>query len=304
MISQLKELQQTLQKLGFLREAEETQNLLEGVMPSFAWLQDAEVLERYLQNFNNYNLENFIEDNSNILSQFDVAKYLGSGANGDAWLLDDNRVLKIAKGSASEYNELQDKLFKNQGNKNIPMVYEIGHFKSLPAESDFYMDNFFYVILEYTPSFYQKIKEHGKLSKKSEDIKAYFKANLDNILRILPALAREIPNDIEDFDTEDEISAFFKDYSREALWALKVFVSKNIRGIIGIGPKSFEEIVQIFNDKNYSLVTAPIKYFLGLPNDWDYKLLQSFYNNIKMDRHDLHSGNFGFRNEDVVFYDG
>ena len=80
-----------MEKYKRLLKLAEIEESLRGVLPSFNWLQEGRLIKRIFT----YSVDDFIDINIDILLDWHPIRFLGSGANGDAWLLDDGTVLKI-----------------------------------------------------------------------------------------------------------------------------------------------------------------------------------------------------------------
>lgn len=78
-------------------------------------------------------LDLFIEENNEVLSKFQIIKFLGSGQVGDAWELESGKILKIFDNSVQndikKYEQAREIIEKNEGLSYDISIYEIGRLR-------------------------------------------------------------------------------------------------------------------------------------------------------------------------------
>jgi len=110
-------------------------------VPSFNWLNNGIIGK--LKSEDPEAFDEFIELNSDRFATWDPVKYLGSGLVGDAWLLADDKILKIFDAGATvyqmtdseKYEDIMDAQYDGSADPNIPMIYDHG---MLESPSGFY----------------------------------------------------------------------------------------------------------------------------------------------------------------------
>ena len=315
MIKNLINLKNKLNNYKLFSFASKVNEVLRGILPSFEWLNKC----RLFMQLNDSIKEEFLDTNSDILSQFDVIKYLGSGYYGDVWELEDNKILKIfsKKEDYYFYKNLQNNIYEGKSNLNFPMIYEINQFNNFEI---------YYVILEKVSTFSKMINEYIKNNYEKIDLHDKNKGELNEDEYLIPF----------DLIPEDMIQKYYKfiknnDYDQFISNYLHTMMNKIIELIIKI-KKDIEEDNYQDEEDNYqdeednyqdeeSLIyrirtsllnnedlphgfEKQIKNMLGLNNDWLNELIKSTLKSIKESRLDLHSENFGFRSKNIVYFDG
>ncbi|HIG23842.1 MAG TPA: hypothetical protein EYQ28_15475, partial [Henriciella sp.] len=112
-----------------IKEGEE-----ESFRPPDEWLIRGIYIGLILSKRNPGWLKDFVQENNDILSTFDVVKFIGSGQIGDAWELQDNKILKIFDNSTqndlAKYEQAKDIIDneKDPSKYNI-RVFDIGTLK-------------------------------------------------------------------------------------------------------------------------------------------------------------------------------
>lgn len=310
-----------------------------GKMPSFDWLRVGN-LNKLANNYPE-EFEEFIELNSNKFAIWSPVKYLGSGMIGDAWLLDDGKVLKIFDDAAGiggihDYEKIEGMQFGGTASTSFPRVYEYGLLE-FPS---------------YVPSFPDLPKiRYSKTPPAFKPAYAILERleTKDNIRKNL-----NIEHSYEyDEKEEDEIKYtgnFFEIFNKESipgelfgLWQsvednddANNFVDKFIEtvfdNIISNMRSNYENYEYEYNEDNIDEVLydfsskdgiqgladelsyvvddvhsdETLRVFesiLNLKQGWEKELAQAVVDNMFAGRNDLHAGNIGFRNNHFVFFD-
>lgn len=261
MISLLKSLSEQLHLLGYKIASAEVKhiqaNVSPGELPDFDWL-----LSGRFKSIPPNALNDFIEANSALLSQFDVKKFLGSGEIGDAWLLEDGRVLKIfdeggvvdKRTDYQKFDQILTQLYSGKAPPGIPMIYELKRFEipdsfhafRSPTTHHFNKSRVFkpaYAILEYVESYSGVINKY--LKENRDRMFEHFNQPLDEDGNIIgedrsfepienpESVPYDLKNQHQKIYDEDELEEFLQSYLEE--------VMGNITGAIRNWYNSYEE---------------------------------------------------------------
>jgi hypothetical protein len=252
--------------------------------------------------------EHFVDLNSEKFMEWDIAKLLGQGLSGEAWMMKDGKVLKIYRSKyksgdphfdeseQSLKNEIIKKLHSNEDDGSdkksiLPMIYENEKLE-IPEEANIEED-IFYSTMEYVTqdpqnSRYNGLYEIGNLPfinsilstlyNMRYEIGGYYFINFLREVKNKETIANMIREVL--YDTNNEFDIYNDDLLRIIKEAKKqVFVHYN---------QSEESNIS----RNYNL-----------RKDWLDDLVETIIVSRANGRTDLHAGNLGIRGNRFVFFD-
>jgi hypothetical protein len=257
--------------LGLLKIS---QSLNSGEMPGLELIEKSKVVRKASGLFNATHpersfIDEFLNLNSNIFSIYTPVKRLGGGVDGEAYILDDGRVIKLfqAPGLLKFYKEERDRLFDQTAGKETLMIYDVGIFE-MPEDFDYFIG---WAITEFVQTNFNIF---------SDDLYVrlnyfiYYNVGCSNITDLssdnLRTIAESAWKSFRERFPEDEKSTHYLHLDRS-------LIEKNLNQ-----PKHYN----IKNDSDHI-----IRYIMSL-----------IYSNAQ-NRVDTHEGNFGYRHETPVFFD-
>lgn len=222
-------------------------------------------------------MSSFLDLNADVFVQYSPVKRLGGGVDGEAFILDDGRVLKIfhEKGLIGYYRQELKKLHDGTATPETLMIYDQGIF-DMPDDRLKFVG---WVVMEYTPnqanigydSFYSNIRQYIKIN---VDLSEVTEITSDS----LRALAEKCWAGFREMYPEDELLQEMR------------YLGSPSPGM----PPMIQEEVKMNHPRGYEVQDNSehiIKYIMSVL----YSLLH--------ERTDLHSGNLGYRGDTPVFFD-
>lgn len=315
----------------FLIQAEDkTLSRLQGEMPKFNWLRQGKNIKYYFL----YDLlfDDFIEENSHILAEFDPIKYLGSGFYGDVWLQADSTVLKVFKNdndevsSLDKYKNMAMRQSSGNGLPGDPMIYAYGDFKEpdqalLRAYNNREPLSLAYVVMEKVITVVDELDSYSEQNRKKfeptklKDLQDEDSAQYKDVIydenedlkmgkEVEPNQrpSRYIKNVLMSisFAVEEEFSNYKNNYAGDDMdEILDISKPKNQEDLI----KEISNSIKTSNKNPTIKDIKNVEYMLGLTQGWLEKLIGIMVQNLIQGNFDLHVGNLGFRNNTPIFYD-
>lgn len=248
-------------------------------------------LKKDLDNISSYINENggsvdlfdeFMDLNSMNFIEWSPVRSIGAGSVGEAFLMEDGRVLKITslKDEVETREKLMMKLHNNDSDINQLMIYDVGKL-DMPEIPSEYMHNFnlYYSITEKVD-----IDLYDKQENKFVPMNEIKNDQFDNIIKIVLREAIKFMNlNYNDSYKEDEDII-----SDDEILSIKENIIESIIGRFG---NSFDSIMNEF-EKKYDL-----------KNNWLDSLVTLCAKNYINNMGDLHIENLGIRNGEFVFFD-
>jgi len=245
-------------------------------------------------------VDDFLDQNSDILASYDPVKLLGSGVYGDAWLTDDGRVIKFIRDNkdlsfyAKQKEEIHD---PKKGTKHHIMIYDYGTFDVPWAEYPYNtqpLQMMSWVVME-------------KLVPLRDLISTY-----DNQLRFLASHLKDSTESMDVIDQNKLLGSFKDSFTKfrmvveeraQSLFAVSKFKNQNT-AISKIGNIVYQELLNSpIYIQNIKPVFDQVTKKVDLPSNWLYNMTQSLVFQVYNQNTDTHSGNVGFRGQQLVYFD-
>lgn len=270
-------------------------------MEKFNWLEQGRNFQYFFKL--NEEKEAFLISNAIFFSKLNPIKYLGSGAFGDAWLLPDNKVLKIfADIDINYYKKILSDQFKGTSDLSMPYIYEYGNLKNNELKIG-------YAIMEYvkTPMGISEnyINNYIKESK-------YINSNIK-----ISDVIDEIDISKTDYKTlelyKKEKNLLIKDSYISYKAIIQAIIRWRLDEIFKIIRKAHKDFSMSNKLKEYihNKITLEIKRstlnkvqkILLLDDNWLDNLIDASIKSLNKGMTDIAHDNFGFRGDQVVFFD-
>jgi hypothetical protein len=263
-------------------------------IPSLNVIENSKIIKELKENLDNISshinenggsvdlFDEFMDLNSMNFIEWSPVRSIGTGSVGEAFLMEDGRVLKITslKDEVETREKLMMKLHNNDSDINQLMIYDIGKLDMPEIQSEYMHDfNLYYSITEKVD-----IDLYDKQENKFVPMNEIKNDQFDNIIKIVLREAIKFMNlNYNDSYKEDEDII-----SDDEILSIKENIIESIIKRFG---NSFDSIMNEFERK------------YDLKNNWLDSLVTLCVKNYINNMGDLHIENLGIRNGEFVFFD-
>ena len=244
------------------------------------------------------------------------------------------------EGDYSKYERIMEDQFEGKSNPNVPMIYELGDLempdkfysvRSPSKKSSGYFDAK-YVIMESLETPDQMVREHIAWNpyltepafEYNEEDDEWVEREVDQTKEILRMDRSEVPPDLlgayDEAITYDDYETFLNQFvtfmwnhiisAMSMAYEYEEEKDEDEEGSLNPSDPNYKEFMidslessmgwsDYYDDESLEALER----ILNVTPGWRRRLAQSVFDNLQMDRQDLHGENFGFRNGKFVFFD-